>query len=267
MIWIKRFVAAKASSSSYALAYIFMIPLFAFVYALMPSNFYHATAKYEKSVAGDLEAIRYGIESSLIRTMQKQYGTKLVQSNGWFLRGNKVNLDKIVLKDGVFSCNLIMTVERIKNNSPERWSGTLSTMSFNGLASPIIKDNGECDFMLKRITFSEKDFADFNPYMILAKPPEGYSGAPPEVKFLVIPVELNNQIVSYNEASDGFPSHSSGTFLRMFYFSAVTITTLGYGDILPITDFARTVVALEAISGIVIIGYYLASLSTQASKS
>ena len=36
----------------------------------------------------------------------------------------------------------------------------------------------------------------------------------------------------------------------LFYFSLVTLTTLGYGDVLPITGLSRTVACLESIAGV-----------------
>ena len=36
----------------------------------------------------------------------------------------------------------------------------------------------------------------------------------------------------------------------LIYFSFVTLTTLGYGDVLPVTTFAKTVAYLEAITGV-----------------
>lgn len=41
-----------------------------------------------------------------------------------------------------------------------------------------------------------------------------------------------------------------------YYFSFVTLTTLGYGDILPVTYLAKSVVIVESITGI----FYLATL-------
>ncbi|EGR0671517.1 two pore domain potassium channel family protein [Vibrio vulnificus] len=46
-----------------------------------------------------------------------------------------------------------------------------------------------------------------------------------------------------------------------FYFSAVTITTLGYGDVLPIGSFTQVLVAIESILGITLIGLFLNALS------
>lgn len=45
------------------------------------------------------------------------------------------------------------------------------------------------------------------------------------------------------------------------YFSVVTITTLGYGDITPQTEMARSLAALESIFGIVLIGLFLNSVA------
>lgn len=51
------------------------------------------------------------------------------------------------------------------------------------------------------------------------------------------------------------------SFTKFLYLSAVTITTLGYGDIVPIDDIGRTIVAIEAVFGIIIMGLFLSSLS------
>lgn len=53
----------------------------------------------------------------------------------------------------------------------------------------------------------------------------------------------------------------SQNFLTCLYFSVVTITTLGYGDIVPASSEAQFVSAVQAISGIVIIGLFLNSVA------
>jgi voltage-gated potassium channel len=40
-----------------------------------------------------------------------------------------------------------------------------------------------------------------------------------------------------------------GYFLQFQYFSFITITTLGYGDIIPLTDKASTLAICEAVVG------------------
>jgi len=46
----------------------------------------------------------------------------------------------------------------------------------------------------------------------------------------------------------------------MWYFSMVTLTTLGYGDITPITMTARSFVILEAMTGQFYLAILIASL-------
>lgn len=47
---------------------------------------------------------------------------------------------------------------------------------------------------------------------------------------------------------------------ELAYFSFVTLTTLGYGDISPVTPFARALVNLEAIFGQFYIAILVAAL-------
>ena len=46
----------------------------------------------------------------------------------------------------------------------------------------------------------------------------------------------------------------------MFYFSFTTLTTLGYGDITPVSDIARTLANLEAVVGMMYPAIYIARL-------
>jgi voltage-gated potassium channel Kch len=65
----------------------------------------------------------------------------------------------------------------------------------------------------------------------------------------------------YVRAMLGFPSDPYDNFLRMVYLSAVTLTTLGYGDIVPLTSWSRGITALEAVLGILIVGMFLNSVA------
>ena len=51
-----------------------------------------------------------------------------------------------------------------------------------------------------------------------------------------------------------------GGFQRMIYFSFVTLTTLGYGDIRPASDVARMFATAEAITGQLFIAVFIARL-------
>ena len=58
-----------------------------------------------------------------------------------------------------------------------------------------------------------------------------------------------------------------GLCLRMFYFSAVTATTLGYGDIVPLTETARNYVAAESILGLILMSFFVVFVTATPTKS
>ncbi|MGF1727696.1 potassium channel family protein [Photobacterium nomapromontoriensis] len=63
------------------------------------------------------------------------------------------------------------------------------------------------------------------------------------------------------EAFTGLEKGTRGeTFSAAAYFSFVTLTTLGYGDISPVTPFSQVIVYLEAIAGVFYMAIVVASL-------
>lgn len=50
------------------------------------------------------------------------------------------------------------------------------------------------------------------------------------------------------------------------YFSAVTITTLGFGDFLPVTEKGKIIVGLQAVFGVCLIGLFLNAVSELKAK-
>lgn len=59
------------------------------------------------------------------------------------------------------------------------------------------------------------------------------------------------------EGTDSF----LGPFRELLYFSYVTLTTMGYGDTLPISAHARILALFEAISGVLFVGILIARLA------
>ena len=50
---------------------------------------------------------------------------------------------------------------------------------------------------------------------------------------------------------------------RSVYFSVVTITTLGFGDLTPYTSYGRFLVAVEVIAGYMLLGLLVSVLATK----
>ncbi len=56
-------------------------------------------------------------------------------------------------------------------------------------------------------------------------------------------------------------------FCDFLYFSIITITTTGYGDILPNTTYVRCLVSLEILLGTIIFGLFLGSLTDKVLRA
>ncbi|MGA8363291.1 MAG: potassium channel family protein [Solirubrobacteraceae bacterium] len=89
------------------------------------------------------------------------------------------------------------------------------------------------------------------------------SGASDATGFWVLPRPVNAEFLDYVLTSKGDPYWASDRFGRMLYLSATTITTLGLGDITPISSEARLLIGIEALLGIVLIGLFLNDLANR----
>jgi hypothetical protein len=74
---------------------------------------------------------------------------------------------------------------------------------------------------------------------------------------LFLRATANLALRRYLGATEGDPSYAPGLWLRMAYLSATTVTTLGLGDITPVSSVARLLVGLEALIGITAAGLFL----------
>jgi hypothetical protein len=52
-----------------------------------------------------------------------------------------------------------------------------------------------------------------------------------------------------------------GTFFQLLYFSLTTLTTTGYGDVIPLTNHARSIVMIEEFAGVFYVGVLIARLA------
>jgi hypothetical protein len=81
---------------------------------------------------------------------------------------------------------------------------------------------------------------------------------------LLLPEE-EAHFTDYAGGVSGYPLTTGGSFWRMLYLSAVVETTLGLGDIVPMTASARVLVALQAITGVILAGLFLNAAAYRAS--
>ncbi len=56
-------------------------------------------------------------------------------------------------------------------------------------------------------------------------------------------------LLAFDSSAISLPVHTSGEFSELIYFSFVTLTTLGYGEITPVSWMAQNLTLLEAVWG------------------
>jgi hypothetical protein len=78
---------------------------------------------------------------------------------------------------------------------------------------------------------------------------------------LDVPVDLSDRLRRFTTASSGFTSDTPlrDNLLRMVCLSVATATTLGYGDIVPVTAMARNCIMLEALLGVTLAGFFVSA--------
>jgi hypothetical protein len=79
--------------------------------------------------------------------------------------------------------------------------------------------------------------------------------------YLIIGLMFASFYAAINNLQGGFFTGGQPANLSTFqYFSFTTLTTLGYGDFTPVTDGARAVAVIEAMSGQIFLATLVASL-------
>jgi uncharacterized protein YjbI with pentapeptide repeats len=70
-------------------------------------------------------------------------------------------------------------------------------------------------------------------------------------------VYFAGQLIEYSDGATQIDYTTLGGFLTCMYFSVVTFTTLGFGDISPVTDAGRAVASVEAFTGAFMIALFV----------
>jgi hypothetical protein len=275
---------ASFPSLGYALVYLFCIPSFATIYYFLPYHFYHSTIQYEQVLDKDADNILKEIRSEIIKTFKEEHGAEVIVSDGWTVDINELGIGSLKAKGDVVSFS--MYVDFSKNPKEIR--------SADGSAHAITRDVkpqiGEINIYLNDYKGAETIFIDKDKWpgitnLHLLFPYEekignitvdsralpfdffnNDSAFPNNFESALMPISnsLHEKIIGYAKGVSGFPSKTTGSYWRMLYLSAVTISTLGYGDILPITTTSRILLSAESIMGIVLIGLFLNSLAYEA---
>lgn len=254
----------------YAIVYLALIPAFALVYqTLPPHQFYHSTVQFEEYLIQDASNALDGLKQAIRENILEKEGTQIVVDHQWKFDSRNFQLFKLSSKEGNFTFLFYPTFESTQGSSiSEAIELQFSYSTFwdppkNGKR---IYDVCEKEKSIEKTKVAFDRIFPFNDRYINKTGSFGGSAGGKSCGFIAIPFDLEQQLFAYADGMNGFPSLSSGSFERMVYLSAITIATVGYGDIVPITPLARKLVALEAVLGIVLMGLFLNALAHESRR-
>jgi Ion channel len=253
----------------WASIYVLLIPIEGTVFWALPGgSFYDSNLVREAGYRHDLATV----SNLLTRAVRKQdYGDGMSNKVGpptWVANGSRVviyrsSLDTLAASvSASASGNITFTVKGLAGSQKTPYTSidfgdtiTLSsapTDAINPLdGNPLLIGYAASAASITTAT------SVLPPLNVLLPEPAGGNSTSPDESVLFVSPSAAVVMSRLSHASEGDPKAASGLLVRMCYFSAITITTLGFGDITPVSSLSRALVAIEAVCGVVLIGLFL----------
>jgi hypothetical protein len=236
--------------------YLLLIPLYAGFYTLLPrESFYHSTIIHDASYKEEQKAFESDLESwaDTMITPRLLDAIEKVES-----RRPKEIKYYAGFEPGQFWPELYIAAD-FDNKEHLTYDFYLAAMKHFTLTKdldytpPKFTEESSDGFDLTAKCKEDKEAICKSKLVELELKPDKYFIANEDIQERVFQLRSEASGLSY-----GPDFH---TYRRMLYLSAMTVTTVGYGDIVPLTDMARMAVSSEAIFGLVLIGLFLNALA------
>ncbi len=251
------------SPITYLILYLSLILIFTFVFCSIRDGFYHSTIQYEPFFHNEKEQIRDGLKNSLVEKLKiknpdgiityKKYELheNSLRTRAWKLEGDSASF---VLYTHLSPSRIYWGVRVSFNTDPVQYSHKPTQPGEELVWIP------EVLVTLEQLGSIRSE--DYAPPIPVTEVFDTYFSPIDKKNHMLLPIspQLFERILAFARAVEGRPDSIPGNIWRMLYLSAVTITTLGFGDIVPLTTYARLCIATEAVLGIVVIGLFLNSL-------
>lgn len=266
--------------------YIILIPLFAFFYFILPGhNFYAPYVRVEPAAEMDAKNVSNIVLSSILNHFSNDRMAKIPIDNGT----TPVKFYGVDYYDMIPDFNMVR-VYNMKSPGDGKLSFVL-TFGYNGNrkrrdgANTQIFFNHvmEIDLQSKMVSSPPDDKRKTTMYFlgcdVSEYPPEERMGWIKLINSIfrrvgnedayphIILDEHDDKILcDFVNGLNGDAVRISNSYLRMLYLSSITISTLGFGDIIPITSQSRLLVGVESFVGIVFIGLFINSVYARKNR-
>lgn len=266
---------------SYAVAYLVLIPAFGGLYLWNADEFFHSTIRFEKGTAEEVDSVRGRLNRTIIHEYRGVRSSRTIRSDRrfgelpkstWEADVTEVTVADLQVSDSSDAEQATVTFDVLipaTTTTLNRVNGaTVQHLSVSvPLQSPYAEGSvaGSFDFKPIAVVGREAEFPFRAADVFPRRHPAATGGKPGPV--LAVPGDVQTDLEDLWHSNQGRAAGIARQFGRFLYLSAVTITTLGYGDIVPIGTIARALVAIESVLGIVVIGAFLGTLYTSRHES
>jgi hypothetical protein len=251
----------------YGLVYLAAVPTFALFYALLPPHSLHdSNAGLEPSTFHDAEVLLGDMTRSLNRHVKP--GTRWRSGHATFEITSPIDVSRIHYLPSELDAEIELDGQ-YRGHRPGlitygNFIEKVDVTPFESLvASRRPGQEIEIEYSARLLNAAPDSTATPQPPLTLLLPPaiEPTKQVLTNDASLTLPARVNTELNAFLGSINGDPYYASGRYTRMLYLSASTITTLGLGDLTPISGWARFLVGLEALTGIVVIGFFLNDLA------
>jgi hypothetical protein len=250
---------SKISPASVLLGYLALIPLFGVLYCVLPGqNFYAPYARMEPLALVDAATVKRNITASMVSSYRGHESS----SGGWEIARSDIKTDDLATESSD-ALRFVVYFFAMKHEDGRITASTGGPQFTVRLSQKKIVTEKRPGWMVCHLVAVPEEQAELAPVLfnrhLLFHPPEVPIQADAVCWGAAEEVSFQNLLAGWS----GDPRALSGFGWRMAYFSATTITTVGFGDIVPITAVARALTGIEAIAGWVLAGLFLNSLASR----
>jgi len=239
------------SARSYALAYFASVPIFAMLFSIFSNHFYHSNISRELAV----EQLRIHVANMIaldlpeaVENAEARIGTPKVGTT--FLSYDKFDVKYLNVDErGDLSFLIRFFYIHLKEDGSTKFAEELE-----------VRATANQNFISPNSRFGTTfrvypEFKNIQHQWQINKNISRNSWS------LYLRPDTVQGIWELREIARGRDPHVISNFFRMLYLSSVTITTLGYGDIVPVSFFARFLIAAETILGVTFAGLFFNAVS------
>lgn len=253
----------KSFFVKFIIFYISIVVIFALLYTYFSNDFYYSLSNKEIIFDKNYFYIQKYLEDSIKNNFKTYYNSNtLVFFNSKNSKSFVFNVDDLkILETRINNSNLENDIYiKLKNSRGDLEYGLTVTLKVIDKLNIKYNDNiyVKCEISMKNISKALSDIDIEKIFRVKCLDEVLDNG-------IVIENKLYDEFCEYIINNDGNPSinkknfsyYIKHNFTRMFYLSMVTITTLGFGDIVPLTNTTRILIGVESTLGVVALGYFV----------